>query len=369
MDDRIWGRIALSIALISMLIAAGMAYLYLTSDVDGELSNIIGVIDVDGTITSYEDVSVLSSAINKAIHDSTVKGVVLRINSPGGVSHLIEEVYLDFLVLKNMKPLVVSTSMALSGGYYLAVAAQEIYASGTAMVGNVGVVGSAPRVLIPNESEYETGPQKATGFSRLLFPYNLSHALNSFVGAIYEGRGEILNITADELKSGKIWLGSEALSIGLVDGIGGLQVALSRAAKLAGIKVYEIENLSPNGLSIAEDDWKGLGQLSIDRLNMANPPPAIYYLYLPLGAYDSQTGVNETIPSENATGTFGGVGQVLVDLSHGNKVSPWTFDMLQAQLSGRGVTLSYSDDWGDIEEALDASSCLIIAAPTRHYNF
>lgn len=369
--ERIWSRVALIIALISMLIAAGIGYIYISSEGGKDSENLIGLISIDGSITSYDDVSGLTSAIDEATHDSSIKAVVLNINSPGGVSHLIEQVYLDLLVLKNVKPVVVYTSMALSGGYYISVAAQEIYASGTSMIGNVGVVGSAPGFLIPSESEYETGPQKVTGFSKRLFPYNLSHALDSFVGAVYEGRGEVLNITASELKSGKIWLGLEALSKGLVDGMGSLQVASSRAARLAGITTYEVRKLNSDEVKGegTEEGLTGLGELSMDELNRFNPPPAIYYLYLPSQAYNTQAEINMTAPSENRTQKIGGEGQVLVDLSHGNKVSPWNFDMLQAQLSGRGVTVSYSGDWADIEDALNSASCLIIAAPTRHYNF
>jgi len=310
--------------------------------------------------------------------NDSVKAVVLRIDSPGGYSYLIEQIYLDLLELKKEKPIVSSVAGALSGGYYIAVAADYIFAHPTSMVGSVGVIGVGPSTLIPSESAMETGPYKATGFSKLRFPFNLSHALDSFVSAVEEGRGSRLKLSSTELRRAMIYYGSEALAAGLVDEVGSVQRAVKYVAEEAGIVEYRVTVLRPAAnahappsayMNETEIPWR---EITVETMNRLNPPPAIYYLYLPPEAYvEGPAPIRSTAEDAgaNASVVAMGGGTVIADLSHGNKVSMWELDILAAELANRNMTLGFAASWDDVESQLGHASALIVAAPTKPYSF
>lgn len=366
-------RIVIVLVLACILLFSGLGYMILRG---GDEGNIIGVIHIEGAITSSRKIGEISAAINNVITDPQIKGVVVKIDSPGGYAHLVEQVYLDLLELKQRKPVVASLVTALSGGYYIAASADYIYTAPTSMVGNVGVIGSAPENLLPSESNLESGPYKASGFSKILFPLNISHALDNFAGAVEEGRGSKLTISSSELRKGMIYLGSEAVNAGLADEVGALQSALNHVAEAAGISTYRVldiffEEETEAGVSTSANathlDWR---QMTVATLNEMNPPPAIYYIYLPPMAYQlNQEETLTTTAQDGAPPTDAyGKGQVVVDLSHGNQVSPWTFHLLSAELAMRGAYLGYAQTWDEVESALDSASCLLVAAPTSSYS-
>lgn len=358
----------IAVIIVCILIVSGVGgYLYYRGL--AARRNVIGIIDVEGAILSSEDANICLEAINQAITNNTVKAVVLRVNSPGGYADLVEQIYLDLLELRRVKPVVASVTLALSGGYYIAVAADYIYVEPTSFIGNIGVIGVMPPTLIPSETVLETGVYKATGFSKLLFPFNLTRALDSFISAVKAGRGERLKISPMELRRGMIYMGSEALSIGLVDGIGSLQKAISKAAEEAGIVEYEVVNLSKavGGSSVLGSysqnytlEWRGL---TIEALNRFHPPPSTWYIYLPPNA--STYSIGQANGGINVPGG-GKAGLVVVDKSHGNKISAWELDILIAELAKRNVTVSFISDWSRL--MLNSTSCLIIASPTTPYS-
>jgi len=373
-------RLIFVMAAAFVIIASGLSYLYFSGQGPVEPENdiavkgVVGVIHIDGPITSAERTSAIASAINEAISNKSVEAVVLRIDSPGGLAHLVEQIYLDLQELKQKKPVVASISMALSGGYYIAVASDYIYTHPSSMVGNVGVIGTAPENLLPSEMNLESGPYKVPGFSRLLYPFNLSHAMENFAGAVEESRGERLNITSKELRKGMIYIGVEAINVGLVDDVGSLQAAASHAASEAGLDEYKVVDIEakattgglPTSANATEITWR---DMTVSALNEMHPPPTIYYLYLPPEAF--QMAGEPTITLNDDTGSEPaktGKGQVIVDLSHGNRVSPWEMQLLSAELAPKGVYVGYADTWEELEPALAASSCLVIAAPTQPYS-
>ena len=368
-------RLLIAVALVSVLLVSGLSYLYLSGTRKTE-RRLVGVISVEGAIISTEDAVRVTADINRAISNDSVKAVVLRIDSPGGSAHLIEQIYLDVLELKRHKPMICSVVTALSGGYYIAVAADYVYAHPTSMVGNVGVVGAGPPTLIPSETVMETGPYKVTGFSKLLFPFNLTHALDSFVSAVESGRGTSLRLSSKELRRGMVYMGSEAVAAGLVDEVGSLQKAAERAAEEAHLIEYEIvdirqpaiaQSLFKTGGNETEVEWR---DITVETLNRLNPPPAVYYLYLPPKAHIQTFAplekTDEGTDEQASVGAEGG-GFVVVDLSHGNRVSMWVLDILGAELAMRGVALGFAATWEDVESVLDDASGLIIAAPTGAY--
>ena len=371
-----FGRVlALILILASVLLFSSLGYQFFRGRPEEEVP-IVGVIQVTGAITSTEGTGLVTSAINQAISNASVKAVVLRIDSPGGFAHLVEQIYLDVLELKERKPVVASVVTALSGGYYISVAADYIYTHPTSMVGNVGVLGVLPDNLLPSEKTLETGPYKTSGFSRLLFPFNLSHALDNFAGAVEEGRGARLRLSPTELRRGMIYMGSEAVGAGLADEVGSLQKAAEHAATEAGIEEYIVADILSGAETVSPATQRANGtdlpwrEITVATLNSLNPPPAFYYLYLPPIAYQSEqesvvtTADDGEAPPPGATGK----GQVVVDLSHGNKVSPWVLNLFSAELAMRGVYVGYGETWDEVESALDRSSCLLVAAPTLAYS-
>ena len=364
------------LAVICVLVVSGLGYLYYAGTWRAERS-LVGVINMEGSIISSQSADMVTAAINQAMFNASVKAVVLRIDSPGGYAHLIEQIYLDVQELKGRKPVVVSAVTALSGGYYVAVAADYIYAHPTSMIGNIGVIGVGPPTLIPSEQVLETGPHKVTGFSSLLFPFNLSHALDSFVSAVEEGRGSRLRPSSTELRRGTIYMGSEAVAAGLADEVGSLQRAAERAAEEAGLVEYQVVDIRPAAgtfglfMCLSNETEVAWSEITVETLNGLNPPPAVYYLYLPPRTH-AQGLVSLGSASEDVNASTSkvatGRGPVAVDLSHGNRVSPWVLDTLSAELAMRGMALGYGETWEEVESALDRASCLIIAAPTEAYS-
>lgn len=370
------GRIIVAVILIvSSLLIAALGYYYLQTPEVPARRDLIGVIRIEGSIIEAEDAEIAVSAINEALTNSSVKAVVLKIDSPGGYADLVEEIYMDLLELKKSKPVVASVTSALSGGYYIAVAADYLYALPTSLVGNVGVIGVAPGTLIPSEDVIESGALKVTGFNRLLFPFNISRALENFASAVEEGRGGRLRIGPKELRRGGIYLGVEALNVGLIDELGSLQKAVEGAAMMAGIEHYEVVEVKPHGTAerelnpSAEGLSSRLDWLSTEALNRINPPPAIYYLYLPSLAISADGEgfftLNNSIVAIPVINTSSP--SVIVDLSHGNLVSEWEFDVVAAELAKRRVPLRFLSSWDDIVLSLEGAYGLIVAAPTRQY--
>lgn len=360
----------ITIILIALLAGFGVGYLYSSFTLPKEpprIRNIIGIVRIDGYIESPEVVHQHIDVIHQAIANESIKAVVLLVDSGGGYADYIEQIYLDLLELKERKVLIASLITALSGGYYIAVAADYIYAHPTSLVGNIGLIGTGPPILMPSEYALETGPYKATGFSRLLFPYNLSHALENFVSAVELGRGNRLKLTSIELRRGLIYLGVEALNAGLVDEIGSLQKAIDDVAMRAGLKEYEAVELRPRGsaygLLQTYHNYTAIESMTLETLNQLHTPPAIHYIYLSPQAITQSSSLMEVSNAPTNTG-----GDVLVDISHGNMISWWNMDILIAELAKRNVTVGFTTSWKDIESRLDKAACLIIASPTEAYS-
>jgi ClpP class serine protease len=365
------------VALVFLLTGLGLGF-YSSRAFIGPPKNLIGVIDVEGVIVSSVEAQRYLDLINQALINESIKAVVIKIDCPGGYADLVEAVYLDLLELKRAKPLVASIIFAASGGYYVAVAADYIYAVPTSFVGNVGVIGVAPGVLIPSEAVLETGAYKVTGFSELLFPFNLSRALDNFVSAVEEGRGGRLRCGRSELKRGLLYLGSEALSMGLVDELGSLQKAVKKAAEKAGLERYEVVNLSQAPASTYNlqgsanqtlTKIKGWQDLTLEVLNEAYPPPSIWYIYLSSKAFICTPQTQALYVREHGN-FFGGAGKglILVDRSHGNLVSTWGLDILIMELAKRNITVSFVSTWGELENMLNEASAIMVACPTIPYS-
>ncbi len=192
----------------------------------------------------------LAALIDQAAEDDDVRALVLRVDSPGG-SMFASEVVFDRLVrLKLMgKPLVVSMStVAASGGYYIAMLADQVWASETTITGSIGVGALVPTFqrslegigiridgLGTTQLAGQFRPDRALGEqAQEMLQLSVEEAYRIFVGKVAEARGMSFE-RADNLAQGRVWIGSDALSIGLVDELGGLDDAVRAAADLAGL--------------------------------------------------------------------------------------------------------------------------------------
>lgn len=173
--------------------------------------------------------------------DPDVRAVVVRVNSPGGGVSASEALYAAVAELRRHKPVVVSVQgTATSGAYLASLGANEIFASGSAIVGNVGAILVADRDAAPSELFRPTGPFKLTGGSEEVFLRLLDQAKENFYHVVETERGDRLVATRDEVLLGRIYSGTEAQRVGLIDELGGHADATARAAELAGVRHYAV---------------------------------------------------------------------------------------------------------------------------------
>lgn len=180
--------------------------------------------------------------------DKDVKAVVLRVNSPGGSAYASEQIWHQVMELKKVKPVVVSMgSYAASGGYYISCPANWIVAEPNTLTGSIGIFGMFPDVsgLLREKlglkfDEVKTNKYALFGTrSRPFTADELSH-LESYIDRGYKlfrqrvADGRRLKVDqVEQVAQGHVWLGQDALKIGLVDQLGGVEVALRKAAQLA----------------------------------------------------------------------------------------------------------------------------------------
>ena len=360
------------IALICIILASAVYYQWIFKRPLPGRKNIIGIIRIEGYILESTTVNRYITLINEALRNDSIKGVVLLIDSGGGYADYVEEIYSDLLTLRNSsKPLVASVIRALSGGYYIAVACDYIFVQNSSLVGSVGAIGLMPPILIPSERTIESGPYKWTGGPIFSGYSTLSSVVDNFISAVENGRGSRLKVSTTELRKAMVYLGREAIRLGLADEAGGLQDAINKVADEAKIVEYEIEELKlPERKSSSSSYSSNMSKLSprwenitLETLSRIHPPPSVYYIYLPPQAI-SQSNVSSQIE----TSLPAGVGSVIIDVSHGNRVSWWTFDILISELAKRNMTVSFISQWEDLDSKLDNASCLIVASPIEVYS-
>ena len=208
----------------------------------------IATITISGPILSQDYTDNILDKLDYARENNSIKAVILRIDSPGGGASATEQIYLDLLQLRQQKPVVVSIGpVAASGGYYVALASNFIYAEPTSMIGSIGAFVSLPQPEELDEDVGTTGPFKATGGSRRKVTGHLEMVRQEFIDAIKSQRGDRLKLSEEELSRGEIHIGVESLKYGLIDEIGTRTAATEKAASLAGLRNYEVIELEITG--------------------------------------------------------------------------------------------------------------------------
>lgn len=222
----------------------------------------IAVIYAQGEILGGEgDVDIIGEgsmrrAIKEAREDEKVKAIVLRIDSPGGSALTSELIWREIELTKKVKPVVVSMgNVAASGGYYIACNANTIFAEANTITGSIGVFGTLPNLTqaasrLGIATETVKTHENASNYSpfvplddnmRAYYQESVETIYSTFVNRVSKGRGLTFE-QVDAIGQGRVWSGADALKIGLVDKIGGMDDALKEAASLAKIKEYRIEN-------------------------------------------------------------------------------------------------------------------------------
>lgn len=225
----------------------------------GEIRNSRGSI---GTISGDSFVRQLQ----QLRRDKTVKAIVLRINSPGGSVTASEAIQAEVVQTRQQKPVIVSMgNIAASGGYWIATYADRIFAEPTTITGSIGVYGLIPNIQKLANTQGITWDTVKTAkyadmdtISRPQTPEEL--ALNQkLVDWIY---GEFLSRVAEsrklpkakvaEIAQGRVWSGSAAKKIGLVDEIGGLNQAIAAAAKQANLDDWQVDEYPKSRSSLSQ---------------------------------------------------------------------------------------------------------------------
>jgi protease-4 len=235
---------------------------FITTSIPTDTSDEIAIIYAQGDIESGEgDVNVIGEgamrrSIIEARDNEDVKAIVLRIDSPGGSALTSDLIWREIELAKKIKPVVVSMgNYAASGGYYIACNASKIFAENNTITGSIGVFGILPNfsglsTKMGIYSEQVNTHQNAGNYNpfspidekfKAVTLEGVEKVYSTFVSHVAKGR-KMTFAQVDAIAQGRVWTGSEALKLGLVDKIGGLDDAITEAARLSKTKNYSTKN-------------------------------------------------------------------------------------------------------------------------------
>lgn len=226
-----------------------------------KLPNRVAVLYAEGQIVGDEGDGITAKNILKQMKeimkDEQVKAVVFRVNSPGGSADASEEIWHGVKKLQEKGlPVVVSMSdLAASGGYYISCGADYILAEPTTLTGSIGIFGTIPNVKKLREKigidVDAVGTNKHAAMNQSMITDGMNSEEQAMMQAMIERGYDLFtrrcaegrHMTQDDIKKiaeGRVWLGKDALQIGLVDSLGNIDDAIAKAAALAGIESYDI---------------------------------------------------------------------------------------------------------------------------------
>lgn len=241
----------------------------------------VGVVRINSTLYPWTAPSIVKM-LEYAGQNNAIKAVVLEIDCPGGDAVSTEELYLDIVRLRNTKPVVAYVNtVGASGGYYIAAAANFIYAKRSSTLGSVGAYVSLPERETVLEAAIPTGPNKATGSSMREVVSRLEMLKQSFLQAVSAQRGDRLQISREELSRAGVYNGIQAVRYGLIDEIGSGSDARQKAAELAGLRNYGVIDINEE-LSLSLPAWyvrEASPSTQAPKLE-GDMLPIYYYLYL-----------------------------------------------------------------------------------------
>lgn len=235
-------------------------YLMATPQMSPTSSDQIGVIVAQGTIVpgaqpgGFMGADTVTDLIRQAQLDSSIKALVLRVDSPGGSAIASEQIRAALTQVQQAnKPVVISMgSTAASGGYWISATADEIWASPATITGSIGVIGVIPTFELALEglgigvdgvgtSNLSRSGDPLSGLNDAMkdvFQNSVDDTYQRFLQLVADGR----NMTSEEvdgMAQGRVWTGEQAMELGLVDALGGLDQAVASAAALAGLSAWQ----------------------------------------------------------------------------------------------------------------------------------
>ena len=250
----------------------------------------------------------ISKALREARLDTTIKAIVLRINSGGG-SALVSDVILRELKLATeAKPVIASMGdVAASGGYYIACAADLIMANPNTITGSIGVFGMIPNMqnffndkigitfdnVKTNElADLPSIDRPLSTREREIIQESIEKVYETFIGHVADGRNMPVDLV-DDLGQGRVWSGTEARHNGLIDEFGGLSDAIEKAAEMAGLETYRTIELPERKEFFAKlmEDFGGIQEKMIERRL-----GAAYHYYKQIEEMNQMTGIMARMP-------------------------------------------------------------------------
>jgi protease IV len=233
----------------------------------------IAVVYADGDIVMGKGVkgSIASDdfrmLLQKIRADESIDALVLRVNSPGGSALASDIIWRELELIKGKMPVIVSMGdVAASGGYYIASGADSIYADANTITGSIGVFTVIPNIsgFMNNKlgisfdgvktAPYADAPSATRPLNTMeqkMLQSGVDSIYHTFKSRVAKGRKKSMDYV-DSIAQGRVWLGSDAINVGLVDRIGTLNDALASAAKMAKLKGYSIKQY-PESKSFLED--------------------------------------------------------------------------------------------------------------------
>ncbi|MCC7318625.1 MAG: signal peptide peptidase SppA [Bacteroidales bacterium] len=190
----------------------------------------------------------LSKTIRKAREDDKIKAIVMRVNSPGGSALASEIIRREVELAKNEKPFIISMgNVAASGGYWISTNADYIFSDANTITGSIGVFGVIPnmqklfnnkfgitfdRAMTNNNADFIDVMQPLSPFQEAKIQQEVVEIYNDFTSLVASTRN-LRQTFVDSIGQGRVWTGTDALEIGLVDEIGGIEKAIAYAAEKA----------------------------------------------------------------------------------------------------------------------------------------
>ena len=255
---------------------------------------------------------IINEALIKAREDESVKAIVLRVNSPGGSALTSDIIWREVALTKKVKPVIVSMgNVAASGGYYIAAGADKIFAEPTTITGSIGVFGTVPNITeladnIGINAEQVGTNKNAIDYS-LFEPMqesfknqiqeSIEDTYQTFLQRVSEGRNMTM-AQVDSVAQGRVWSGTEALEIGLVDELGNLDDAISAAAEIASLKSYGIKKFPKykSGFERFMEDLEGASMQLKDNMLKNEIGDEAYMILKELKSFKEQKGIQARMP-------------------------------------------------------------------------
>ncbi|MDP5061276.1 MAG: signal peptide peptidase SppA, partial [Maribacter sp.] len=255
---------------------------------------------------------IINEALIKARDDEKVKAIVLRVNSPGGSALTSDIIWREVALAKKVKPVIVSMgNVAASGGYYIAAGADKIFAEPTTITGSIGVFGAVPNMTElagniginaeqvgtnKNAVEYSLFEPMQESFKNQV-QESIEETYQTFLQRVSEGRNMTM-AQVDSVAQGRVWSGTEALEVGLVDELGNLDDAIEAAAELASLSSYGIKKFPKykSGFERFMEDLEGASIQIKENMLKQEIGEEAYKVLKELQSFKQQKGIQARMP-------------------------------------------------------------------------